>query len=163
MFIKEKLIEFLNYRIEQEGYSSRLYRAMAIYLDYVGYAGAAKRWKQYSDEERVHEEWAIQFLLDLDIKPKLPALKEPPCEYKGGLPEIIKMSMDHEIEVTNQCNEMAKVAMKEGDFMLMEFAQKYLTEQREEIAKISYLVDVLETFGTSKEALRLLDIQLGED
>ena len=160
-FISKKIEGLINYRIVEEEKSSRLYLAMSKWLTYNGYDGAAKLWKKYSDEELNHSGWAYTYLEDLDILPEVPALEKPMCEFKG-LPEICKASYDHEMLITQQCNELAKAAQADGDYMTLELAQKYLKEQVEEIGKITYWLDRLEAFGNSKEALRLLDNEMGE-
>ena len=161
MIINDKIIGLINYRIQQEEYSSRLYLAMSKWLNFNGYFGAAKLWQKYSDEELKHAGWAYSYLEDLNILPIVPALDNPPSEFEG-LCNIIHDSLDHEVDVTNQCSELAKSALAENDFMTLELAQKYLKEQVEEIAKTTYWVDRLEAFGETPEALRLLDNEMGE-
>ena len=48
--ITESCVEYLNYRIQQEEYSSRIYMAMTMWLDEKGFKGAAALWRKYSDE-----------------------------------------------------------------------------------------------------------------
>ena len=78
----------------------------------------------------------------------------------SGFPDIIKKSYDHEIMVTQQCNELAKEGMKTADHLLYQLANKFLQEQQEEIGKLQTLKDKLESFGEDKIALRLLDNEL---
>lgn len=159
--ISEGLIKILNFRIEQEEFSSRLYKAMAIWLDYTGYSGAAKLWYKYSEEELTHAEFAYEYLLDMDIKPTVPAL-EKPDETFGGLVDIINRSYEHEQKVTEQCQEFAKSAFKDGDYMALELAQKYLKEQQEELAKTNYWINRIEVFGSDKTILFELDEEMGD-
>ena len=159
--ISERLIKLMNYRIEQEEISSRLYKAMAIWLDFTGYAGAAKLWNKYSDEEQKHAQWAYQYLLDLDIKPNVPAIPQPQSEF-SGLVDIVNQSYAHEQAITEQCQNLAAAAWKEGDYMTVHLAQHYLDEQIEEIKKSSLWVNMIEVYGTSKESLFLLDNKMAE-
>lgn len=157
--LDQKVIDSLNFRIEQEELSSRLYRAMSVWLDFMGYMGAAKLWKKYADEEQEHANAFYEYLLSLDIKPETPALEKPTCEFES-LPEIIKLSYEHEVKVTEQIQELAATCMGVKDFMTLELAQKYLKEQVEEINKMVTFMDKIEAFGDSKEALRLLDNEM---
>lgn len=159
-FISKKIEDLVNYRIVEEEKSSRLYLAMSKWLDWSGYVGAAKLWKKYSDEEQLHAEKAYGYLESLDILPIVPALDKPKCDFKT-LPEVIKLSHAHELTITAQCNDWAKAAASEGDYMTLALAQWYLMEQAEEIGKISQLMDLVDSFGTSPEALKLLDNHLG--
>lgn len=158
--ISEKIIKLLNYRIQQEENSSRIYKAMSSWLEFNGYTGAAKLWQKYSDEERVHMDWAYQYLLDLNVNPETPELPKPKMEF-SGLPQIIALSYQHEVDITNQVKALAKAAQDEGDFLLMPLALKYCGEQVEELAKTQLWLDKLESFGTDKVALRLLDEEMG--
>lgn len=159
--ISENLIKILNYRIVQEEFSSRLYKAMAIWLDFKGFGGAAKLWNTYSEEELKHANWAYEYLLDMDIRPDVPALDKPDNEF-AGLVDIVTRSYEHEQKVTSQCQALAASAFKDGDYMALELAQKYLKEQQEELAKTNYWINRLEVFGNSKESLFLLDNEMGE-
>jgi len=158
--ITEECVKHLNYRIEQEEYSSRIYLAMSMWLDDNGYKGAAKEWRTYSTEENAHADFAREYLLNLGVQPFTPSLQAPTQTFTG-LPQIIEMSYEHEIEVTRQCKELASHAMKMGDHMLYELAMRYLHEQQEEMGKMQDLMDELEAFGTDKIAMRLMDNKLG--
>ena len=157
--IDESCISFLNYRAQQEDYSSRTYLAMSLWLNNNGYLNAAKLWKKYSDEERGHADIARTYLLNMGVQPAT-AMLEQPAETYGGLPDIIRKSYDHEIEITNQCSDLATHALKDGSHMLYELALHYLKEQNEEHGKMQDLVDQLTAFGEDKIAMRLLDHEL---
>jgi ferritin len=158
--ITDYCISKLNYRIQQEELSARIYLSMSMWLNNEGYTGAAKLWKKYSDEEMGHAEPAREFLLAMGVQPNTPNLEAPGNEYRG-LPDIIYKSYDHEIEVTRQCTELASDSLKEGEHMLYQLALNYLKEQVEEHDKTQTWVDKIKTFGTSPEALRLLDNEMG--
>lgn len=153
-------MKLLNFRIEQEEISSRLYLAMSTWLNNNGYTGSAALWKKYSDEEMTHANWARQYLLSMGVTPATPALDMPQQNF-AGLPEIIQQTHDHEIKITKQCKQFATIIFKEGDHMMYQLALQYLKEQVEEHDKAQNLVDRLKAFGTDKIALRLLDNELG--
>lgn len=157
--LQEPCIDYLNYRIEQEEYSSRIYLAMSMWLNNKGYSGAAALWKKYSDEEMSHADIARKYLLSFGIQPATPKLQEPTQDF-SGLPEIIQMSFEHEIVVSKQIKDMADHALKMGDHMLYELCLAYLKEQVEEHDKTQTWVDKLEAFGTDPIALRLLDNEM---
>lgn len=158
-FATQRVIDILNYRIENEENSSRLYHAMSLWLNDNGFMGAAKTWQNDSNDEMSHAMWAKEYLLDMGIQPKLPALKEPLQTFEG-LPDIIRKSYAHEVDVTNQCNTLANEALKSGDNLLYQLAHKFLVEQQEELGKLQTLMDKLEAFGEDKIAMRLLDNEL---
>lgn len=158
-YLSENIQKLLAYRIEQEEFSHRLYKAMSQYLDYTGYTGASSLWKDYAEEELEHVEWVNKFLLDLDYLPPLPAIKEPQIEF-DGLVDIINKSLIHEQDVLKQCEELAMAAMKENDFKTFGLAQKFVEEQIDEVSKTQLWQDKLESFGTSEVALKLLDNEM---
>jgi ferritin len=157
--IDDSCISFLNYRVQQEDQSARIYLSMSLWLDNNGYVNAAKLWKKYSDEERGHADIARNYLLNMGVQPATPSLEQPEEEY-DGLPEIIKLSYQHEIDITNQCSDLATHALKDGSHMLYELALHYLKEQNEEHGKMQNWVDQLKAFGEDKIAMRLLDHEI---
>tara|TARA_R110000868_G_scaffold3300_3_gene21551 strand:+ start:3404 stop:3922 length:519 start_codon:yes stop_codon:yes gene_type:complete len=159
-FATDSVIKILNYRIEQEEASSRLYHAMSLWLNNNGFIGASKAWQTDANGEMEHAQWAKDYLLDMGIQPEIPALPKPIQSFTG-LCDIIKQSYKHEVLVTEQCNELAKQAFKNSDHLLYQLANKFLKEQQEELGKVQTLLDKLSAFGEDKVALRLLDNELG--
>lgn len=160
ILISDSAIAILNYRIQQEELSSRIYKAMSMWLNNSGYIGAAKLWAKYSDEEFTHADWAREYLLAMGVQPTTPKLDAPTQNFTG-LPEIIRLSYDHEIVITKQCKQFASDAFKEGDHMLYQLALKYVKEQLEEHEKMQNWVDRLVAFGEDKLAMRFLDQEMG--
>lgn len=159
-FATDQVVAVLNYRIEQEEYSARMYHAMSMWLNDHGYMGAAKAWQNDSDDEMKHAMWAKEYLLDMGVQPTIPALAKPPQTFTG-LPDIIRQSFDHEVMVTTQCNDLANKALKSGDNLLYQLANRFLVEQQEELGKVQTYLDKLESFGEDKIAMRLFDEELG--
>ena len=157
--LSDDCVEYLNYRVQQEEYSGRIYLAMSMWLDNNGYVNAAKIWRKYSNEEMAHSDIARTYLLSMGVQPDTPVLESPEQNFTG-LPQIIEKSYDHEIVVTKQIKELADDAMKKMDHMLYEFALAYLKEQVEEHNKMQNWVDQLNAFGTDKIAMRLLDHEM---
>lgn len=160
--VSDKIKSLLQYRIEQEELSSRIYLAMSMWLNNNGYMGAAKLWKKYSDEEQVHADKAKDTLLAFGVQPDTPLLPKPNQTFQG-LPDIVRKSYDHEVDVTNQCQELAKAAMNDGNMMVMDLGLWYSREQVEELDKMQTWLDKLTAFGEDKIAMRLLDEEMGED
>ena len=159
--ISDKIIKLLNYRIQQEEQSSRLYKSISIWLNLNGFTGASKLWDKYSKEEQSHAQWSYDYLLDLNIKPITPSQEEPQNEFKG-LANIIALSYKHELDITEQVKLLAKTCLDEGDLMTFNLAQKYVWEQVEEISKLQYFLDYLQSFGDTGTSLAMLDEKMGE-
>lgn len=160
--ISDNMVNLLNYRIQQEELSSRLYLAMSQWLDFVGYVHSAKLWKKSADEEMSHAHWAYSFLQDLDILPETPALNKPPTKFTS-LREVIEKTVLHEEMVTSQCADLYKACLDETDFLTIQLAAKYLAEQQEELSRVYTYKNLLEIYDDdSKLSMALLDKKLGK-
>lgn len=155
------MVTLLNYRIEQEEQSSRVYLGMTQWLSDRWYIWAAKLFQKYSDEELHHANKAREMLLAHGIQPKTPSLQAPKEDFTG-LPEIVQLWQTHEIEITKQCQELTKAALAEWNFMVAELGLRYNKEQVEELDKFQNWMDRLEAFWDWKDLLRLLDEEMGE-
>ena len=153
------IISALNARINSEEYSSRIYKAMYLWLEDKGYFNSAKLWNKFASEELNHADWAEQHLLSFDIKPELKVISQVPTEYEG-LDDVIKKTLEHEMQVSWECAELSKLCLQENDMNTFVLAQKYVSEQTEEIRKAYDLVNLLNVYGTDKLALALLDHEI---
>ncbi|WP_111707668.1 ferritin [Lutibacter citreus] len=160
-FLSEEMVKLLNYRVEQEEYSARIYLSMANWLNDKGFAGAAKLFKDYSDEELVHADKAKNMLLANGIRPITPALKQPKQDFLS-LPDVLISALDHEKEITKQCYALTKAAHTEENFMVVELGLWYCKEQAEELNKVQYFIGRLEAFGEESIMLRELDKEMGQ-
>jgi ferritin len=159
--IPDKIIKLLQTRIEHEEANRKIYEAMKNWLNLNGFANASKLWGKYAEDENTHKGWSVEHLLDLNILPIEPKEDEPQTEFKG-LPNIIALSYQRELKTTEEVQELAKVCLEENDYMTFGLAQKYCTEQIEELAKMQLWLDKLNSFGDDKIALRLLDDEMGK-
>lgn len=136
MNLSKEEIDLLNYRIEQEEYSSRIYEQMSLWFEDQGLKNLAKVYKQYSVEELSHAQWAKDFLLSFNLEPKLCKLACPYDEFEfDSIQSILQITLEHEQEVTRQCNELATFALKNNNHVLYSLASKYCSEQIEELEK----------------------------
>lgn len=142
IFLSEAIVKLLNYRVEQEEYSSRVYLAMATWLFSTGFTGAGKLFSNYSKEELVHTQKARNILAANGVLPITAALSRPKIEFKN-LQEVIQLAYEHEIKITHQCNELAKLTHTENNFMVVELGLWYSIEQVEELNKLQNFKDRL--------------------
>ena len=162
VFICDKGIELLNYRINEEEFASRLYKSMSIWFKSRSYNGFAKFWSEWAKEELIHASWACEYLLDLDVKPTVLPIREVTNDFED-IKSIVALTLESEIDIKNQCKELAKFANEKGDFMLLNLAQGYLAEQQEEINKITNILAKLKSFGNSDIVIMELDEAFLED
>lgn len=160
--IPDRSIALIQERIQHEESNSKLYYAFSYWLDLNGYEGSAKLWRKDAEDERSHKQWAVQFLLDLNILPIEPSQVQPQVEFKG-LPQIVALTYQREVQTTEEVQELARVALDVGDMLTFGLAQKYIAEQVEELAKAQLRIDKLKAFGDDPIALRLLDNDFGSN
>ena len=155
--LSKEAIDDLEYRIQQEEFSSRLYKDMSLWFEDKGYLNLAKVYDEYSEEEMEHSTWASDFMLSYGIKPRLRALPSPEVGYNNCL-EILNATLSHEIDVQNQCEKLSKNALQRGEIALYTLGLKYVTEQIDE-AKKSF--DFLSIYKATKDEL-LFDEYIGK-
>lgn len=155
--LNQKVVDTLNYRIQQEEFSSRLYEQMSLWLNDKGYLNTSELYKIYSQEELKHAGWAKSYLLDYGITPCLMKLESPEMEL-SSLKDVFEATLEHELEVTKQCEDLATMALKESNHVLYALASKYCAEQQEEIGKAITNLDIL---ALSADML-IIDNYIGE-
>jgi len=112
----------------------------------------------------VHAQFSYDYLSSLNVLPNLNSIPEPKQgkDYFKDLANIIKLSLAHEEEITNQCNKFAKICIDFSDNITFTLAQKYCTEQVEELNKMYYWISRISKFGNSEVAMRMLDEEMGK-
>ena len=111
--IPDKSITLVQLRVKNEEFNNKSYTAMSNWLALKGYDGASKLWKKYAEDELIHKGWAVDFLSNLNILPIEQAQEQPQTEFKG-LPQIIALSYQRELQTTKESQELAKVSLDEG-------------------------------------------------
>ena len=156
--LNKGVIDALNYRIQQEEHSSRIYEQLSLWLNNKGYLNFSKLFKKYADEEMIHAGFSKSYLLDYGITPCLQSLPSPEMEIEGLL-DVLEAAYDHELLVTKQCEDLATLALKESNHVLYQLAAKYCAEQQEEIGKVITNLDI---YKLSTDML-VIDAYVGEN
>ena len=138
--LNDKIIDVVNHRINQEEYSSRLYKYMSLWLKTKGYANTSDLYKKYAKEERVHAEWAIEYLTNYNITPNLKPIQSPVMEFTC-CGDVLEKTLEHELEITRQCEKLYELATVLKKPSLQELALRFCKEQDEEISKALDLLD----------------------
>ena len=139
--ISQEAINMLQYRIQQEQYSSKLYEQMSLYLNNEAYLNMAKVWAKFSEEELKHAELAKKYLLSFNVMPELMVIEEPINDFKDAR-DIIQKTFDHEVILFNQIKELSNKAMELKDWSLFTLAQEYLEIQVGELDEVYNLLDI---------------------
>jgi ferritin len=146
----------LNEQMRKEFASSHLYLQMASHFEGAGFRGFSAWMRAQAAEEHVHAMKFFDFILDRGGTAVLGSIDAPPSDYGSPL-EIFEASLAHERMITASID-----ALYEGaDRATSAFLDWFATEQVEEEAMVSQIVESLKLAGDSGPALLIMDRDLG--
>lgn len=159
--IGKKMQDALNEQINAELYSAYLYQAMAAYFEAGNLRGFA-HWMELQDkEEKGHAKKMYDFLVDRGGRVALKAIAAPPAEWKSAL-AVFEDTYAHEQKVTGLIHKLVDLARAENDHAAEVFLAWFVTEQVEEEAHASEIVEKLKMVKEHPQGLLMLDAQLGQ-
>jgi ferritin len=156
----EKTQKALNGQINAELYSSYLYLAMSAYFESVGLGGFSKWMQAQAQEELSHAMKFYHYVNERGGRVVLEAVEAPPSEWESPL-AVFEATFRHEQKVTGLINDLVNLAMEEKDHATNSFLQWFVTEQVEEEATASEVVNKLKLMGDAPGGLFMLDRELG--
>ena len=160
MLLGKTVQDAMNEQIKNEFYSAYQYLAMAAYCESVNLPGFAQWMRTQSQEETEHAMKFYDFILDRNGRVVLQAIEGPVIEFGSPL-EVFEQALEQEQKVTAMINDLYGLAVKESDYASQAFLQWFVTEQVEEEKNAGDVVETLKMVGDSREALFLLDRELG--
>jgi bacterioferritin B len=133
----------LNEQIANEFAAHQQYVACAVHYDGETLPQLAGFFYRQALEERDHAMMMVQYLLDADAPVTVPGVAAPQTTF-GDIVAPVALALAQERRVTEQINELAATARREGDFTSEQFMQWFIKEQVEEVATMSDLLRVVE-------------------
>ena len=137
--LSKKVTDILNLQIKNELQSSQVYRGMSCWLDDKGWIGGSKYYFRNAQEVLQHMDKVYKYLFDRNALAKVPNTETVKQEFKS-IREVLEFSLEHEMKVTRNWEDISEAAKKEGDNTTYEFAQGFLKEQIEEEEKFRNLL-----------------------
>ncbi|MCW2768942.1 MAG: bacterioferritin [Aeromicrobium sp.] len=137
----------LNQQLKHEFEAQQQYIAIATFYESLTMPQLASLFYQQALEERDHAMMMVQYLLDADETPVIPALDAPVVGF-ADVVEPVATALAQEKRVTQQINELTRIARENNDFASDQFMQWFIKEQVEEVSKMS---DLLAVVTRSKE------------
>jgi len=134
--------EALNSQVGYEFGASQQYIAIAVYYDAENLPQLAAHFYRQAVEERNHAMMMIQYLLDADVDVATPGVEAPQTDFPDVVAPVA-LALAQEKRVTDQIVELVKLARDEGELVGEQFLHWFLQEQREEVASMSALLDVV--------------------
>ncbi len=157
--IKEAMQTAINQQITKEMFSSNLYLAMAAYFQRINFNGFANWMRIQAQEEMSHALKFFDYVLNRNGEPVISAIEAPGTNWKNPL-DCFEAALHHEEMITESINNLADLAIKEGDHASLILLQWFVNEQVEEEATSNDIVDRLKLAGDSKSGLFILDNEL---
>ncbi len=159
--ISKKMEDGINKQINAELYSAYLYLSMSAYFESTGLSGFAAWMKAQALEEREHAMKFFDYLAERGGRILLDAIDKPKSEWKSSL-DVFEEVYTHEQHVTSLIHQLVELAEKEKDHASSVMLQWYVTEQVEEEASASDIVDKLKMVGESGNGIFMMDQKLGQ-
>jgi bacterioferritin B len=139
----QPFIEALHEQIANEFGAEQQYIACAAYYESQTLPRLANVFYKQALEERNHAMMMIAFLLDRGGEIKVPGVVEPVNHFKDFI-EPIALALEQEQKVSQQIEDLARVARDERDYASEQFTHWFIKEQVEEVSSMSDLLRVVQ-------------------
>ena len=149
----QSFADALNEQISNEFAAQQQYIGAAVYYDSETLPRLAAFFYRQAVEERNHAMIMVQYLLDTDEDVKIPDITSQQTKY-DDVTGPVKMALEQEKRVSDEINDLFKLARDQGDFRAEQFLTWFVKEQVEEVALMGDLLNVVER---SKENLLLAE------
>ena len=159
--ISQTIADVLNRQVGREFYSAYFYLSMSAYSDLLGLKGFANWFMAKYHEELQHAMKIYKYILDQGAQVKLLPIEQPPSNYENPL-AMFEATLLHEQKVTRNINELMDLAVSEKDHATHIFLQWFVTEQIEEEATVSEIINKIKLVGGKGDGLFMLDNQVGQ-
>jgi ferritin len=159
--LSPKIQEALNNQVNAEFFSSYLYLSMASHFESSSLPGMATWMRFQAQEELGHALKLFGYISERGGRAILTEVEGPKTEWTSPL-EAFEDSYAHEQKISGLINDLSGLAHEEKDHATETFLQWFITEQVEEEASVSTVVDQLKLVGDNGVALFMVDGQLAQ-
>ena len=160
MQISDTMNAAFNDQITMELQAAHNYLAMGAWLESEGFSGMSVWMQAQSAEETTHAMKFYQYVLDRGGRVELGALESPPAEFDSVV-AVFGTALAQERDVTAAINNLYALATEERDFASVPLLDWFVTEQIEEEATFSQILDDLALADGSPQAMLFLDREFG--
>jgi ferritin len=136
-------VERLNEQVGYEFAACQQYVAVAVHYDAETLPRLAAFFYAQALEERNHAMMMVQYLLDAGADATIPGVAAPQTAF-ADIVEPVALGLEQERRVSDQIQDLARIAREAGDYLSEQFVLWFLKEQVEEVATMSDLLRVVE-------------------
>ena len=159
--LSKTIQDAMNEQVKNELYSAYLYLSMSAYCEAANLPGFAHWMRVQAQEEVEHAMKFYHFVYERGGRVALQAIDQPPVEFQSPL-HVFEQTLAHEQKVTTMIHDLYTLAVQEKDYASQAFLQWFVTEQVEEEASATQIVETLKRIGDKSHALIMLDKELGQ-
>lgn len=152
MLLKQTVIDAINQQVVEEFSAEAQYIAIALHFDRETLPQLSQYFHAQATEEHMHAMKLLQYINDAGGTAIVPASKAPKNHFETAA-EAVQLALNQELKVTEQINNLVDLAAEHKDHLTRQFLQWFVTEQLEEVATMS---DLLNTVKRAGEANLLL-------
>ncbi len=157
----ERMEEALNKQLNAELYSAYMYLSMTAWFEAMNLDGFASWMKAQALEETEHAMKFYNFINERGGRVRLMPIEGPPTDWDSPV-DVFEAAYKHEQRVTGLINDLVDLAIQEKDHATQIFLQWFVTEQVEEEASFSAILEKLRMVGESPGPLFMMDRELGQ-
>ncbi len=157
----ERMEEALNKQLNAELYSAYMYLSMTAWFEAMNLDGFASWMKAQALEEVEHAMKFYNFINERGGRVRLMPIEGPPTDWDSPV-DVFEAAYKHEQYVTSLINDLVNLAVEEKDHATQIFLQWFVTEQVEEEASFSSILEKLRMVGESPGPLFMMDRELGQ-
>jgi ferritin len=157
--LSERFVDALNEQIAREFAAAHQYVGIGVHYAEQTFPQLSAFFYGQAEEERGHAMKMVTYLLDRDANVRLGAIEEPYADFPDHVAPI-RHALEQEQRVTVEINRLFEIARETRDYQSEQFLQWFLSEQVEEEASMS---DLLEIAERTREIPMLLEDYLARE
>ena len=146
MLISPEMNAALNEQVGNEFAASIQYVCIAAHFDLEGLPFLAKHFYRQSEEEREHAMRFVKYVVDAGERLEIPNIPAPTARFSSA-EEAVQLSLDNELLVTRQINQLVDLAIRQNDHTSKNFLEWFVNEQLEEVSSMDQLLRMVRRAG----------------
>ena len=155
------MIQGLNDQVNKELFSAYFYLAMQAYFSSINLDGFANFFRVQVQEERNHALGFFNYLNKIGGKVTFTEIKKPQSEFSSPQ-EVFELTLKHEQFVTQSIYSLMDIAREIKDHTTDIFLQWFITEQAEEEANMTRVLNKLKLTKGDGAGLFMIDSELAQ-
>ena len=148
MPVEKSVVDALNVHMGREFEAHLQYLSVSSWFDSEGLPELTRFFSAQAAEEHVHAMKFLTYVQDVGGQVVIPALGAPKPSFESA-EEAVAGSLEWETAITGHIHALVDLAIAENDHATQVFLQWFVTEQVEEVATMSELLQVTRRAGES--------------